>query len=201
MHFHVPAERLLGSATRRFLVFALTPFALDAFVYGVCMGFGLDPITAAFVGKSALLFALLAGLFGGLAVFMVRGDAGPPPAWEIAMRVLLAAAFIGMLAFVVGTGIAFVASIASQHGAATVALALMAAFAAGVLAFAQTLASRAFDLRGRVAVPVIAAQSAGLVLLGTVSSSPFIAIAAACIACLVLIPLLRFNPQPPNGHA
>lgn len=194
MHFHVPAGRLLGSVTRRFIVYALAPFAIDAFVYGACRAGGLDAFSAALVAKFALLALLLLGLLGGTAVFMTRGDAQAAATWEVVMRVLLASSFVAMLAFIGGTAAAMVAESANRHDVAVLTTVISLVFAVGALAFAGTFAVRAFELPAALSVPSAIVQATGLALLGALAPTGYPAVIAACASCLVLIPLLRLFP-------
>lgn len=193
-------EMLLGtSPLRRLLIFALAPIAVDALLYGICLLFGFDPLSAAVVAKTALIAALFAGLAGGLLVFSAQGRAAPSASWEIAMRVLLASAFVGLLAVVFGTGYLLVVTVLARHGAALVATALVIVFAVGVLAYLRSFAARAFAIRAEFALPAAVGQAVALALIGFAAAPATDALIASCAAGLLLTPFLLFT-KPKSDH-
>lgn len=196
------AEALLGtSPRRRLLIFSLAPLAIDALLYGVCMLSGFDPLSAALVAKSALILALFAGLAGGIVAFSAQGRSAPAPWWEVAMRVLLAAAFIGLVGIVLGTGFltAVAFAVSARLGAALIATALAITFVIGALAYVRGFAARAFALGGWYALPAALGQGIVLAMIGFAASPATDAVIAACTAGALLMPFLLFSARPPNG--
>lgn len=154
---------LFGFApARRLLHFACAPVAADALLYGICLKALGEPISAAFAAKSVLMLAMLGTFAYAVVMFPRQGRSDLPQWWEIWMRLLLAAAIVGLLGSAFASGYAFLAAAASRPDAALVALAVDLVFAVGTLAFVRKFAARAFDLRALVALPAVVAQAAGI---------------------------------------
>lgn len=181
------AEALFGGSwLGRACVFLCMPFAICAVAFAGFLLSGADALSAAFTGVTALMFIGMACVLLPLLQLFGKKEIKPLSAgYEVFLRLLVAAMFIGLLADVLGTGYWFVTYLAGHGGRVVPAAGFVLVFAGGVLCGTTKFTYGAFGLHWAVCALVALAQASALAAIAFHPSPAGWACALAIVAGLI----------------